>query len=114
MEHLNLIDMGSICNQTRILDLKQRLEYHLKYFLSVPDKVNHSIFFSLLEVLKKRYTKNESINFILKIQNYLSSVNKNVDEFITNLSIENLTITTWNDESLMKEILKHIEFIAVE
>lgn len=61
----------------------------------------------------KRYTKNESINFILKIQGYLSDVNKNVDEFITNLSIENLTITTWRDESLMKEILKHIEIIAV-
>ena len=85
-----------------LLNLKQKLEYHLEKFVSL-SHIPNSIFFYFLEELKKKYdTDHVSIEFINRINNNLYLVTDKVNEFMINISICNL-----NNKDLIQDLLDH-------
>lgn len=94
-------------NRFKILNLKQKLQYHFRIFSSGPD-ITNNIFYLFLTDLKVKYNDNNSIEFIERITNNLhnlSSSNKyKVDDFMRNICINNL-----NNEMLIRDLLNYVD-----
>jgi len=86
-----------------LLNLKHKLEYQLINFISIND-LSNPIFYLFLNELKIKYVSDlNSIEFINRFYTNLRSLNVKVNEFISNICINNV-----NSKKVLEDLITFI------
>ena len=86
-----------------LLNLKHKLEYQLRNFISIND-LSNPIFYLFLNELKIKYVSDlNSIEFINRFYTNLRSLNVKVNEFISNICINNV-----NSKKVLEDLITFI------
>jgi len=98
------MDKTLICQELKLLGLKNKLRIALKYFLFNTPQNELSCFYRILDLLKQKYTNVDDFNFIE--QGIRSNLHNNILYAISNISSY---MNNYNNLHLLEDLLYSID-----